>query len=143
MARKTRTSIPLDAIPGKKRGKFYTLEFKEKVVAALEEKSATEVQEEFGVSPTAIAMWQKALDPHAATRSALRVSLRERESRLESAAMMVEVEGTRGAEIAMRIRDLIKPRGPTPSYRSAFAHRSELNRGKAGGIASAAKNRKK
>lgn len=126
------SSIPLSAIPErptKGARREYSEEFKKQAVAMLTEKSITEVSRELAVADNLLRHWGKKYDPAWAIKGELIRATEARRQRLEIAATIVEAEGARGAEIAMRIRDLATPRPVHPSYAKKFQSASWLNKG--------------
>lgn len=107
MKRRKATRIPLSAIPGRKRpSRTFAEEFKRKAVAMLGELTVEQVSKKLDITPSLVYSWQRHLDPTAPLRIQLERSKAERKSRLEQAAMILEMEGPRGAQIARRIRGL-------------------------------------
>lgn len=105
--RKT-TDIPLDAIPRKRKGEGsgYTDEFRRKAVDMMRSQSVKVVAGAIHVSVPTLMLWQRQLDPLADLRVELDQEQRVRVARLERAALAVEVEGTRGRQLAAAIRAL-------------------------------------
>lgn len=125
-------SIPLSAIPEKRvKGvrREYTEEFKRRAVAMLSGKSITEVARELDVADNLLRHWGKAYDPAWAIKLELGRATEARRQRLEVAATILEAEGPRGGEIAMRIRDLATPRPAHPSFVKKFQAASWANKG--------------
>lgn len=101
------TSIPLSAVPGKKRSqRAFTEAFKRKAVAMLGALTVEQVAAKLDLAPSLMYNWQRRLDPTAGLRIQLERSKLEKRARLEQAAMIVEIEGARGANLARRIRSL-------------------------------------
>lgn len=100
-------SIPLSAIPSRKRPqRAFTEEFKRKAVALLGALTVEQVATKLDIAPSLMYGWQRRYDPTAGLRIQLEQSKMERRARLEQAAMIVEIEGTRGAQLAQSIRAL-------------------------------------
>lgn len=105
--RRRQTSIPLSAVPGRKRpARAHTDDFKRRAVALLGELTVEQVATKLDVAPSLVYQWQRRLDPTAGLRIQLERGKKERRALLEQAAMIVEVEGPRGAQLARRIRAL-------------------------------------
>lgn len=114
-------SIPLSAIPAKQphAKRKFTDETKRSAVGMIGPRSYSEVAHEFDISETMLKMWVREYDPTAGLRLEIEKSRAQRAQRLEQAAMIVEIEGSRGAEVAMRIRDMIEAR-PTQKFTTRF-----------------------
>lgn len=116
MAKRKRQSIPLSAIPdrpGKRR--VHSEETKRRAVAALAAAGTTvsSVAQEFKVSDSMLRNWQKAFDPLLEVRKELDHAARERVKRLETAAMLVEADGSTAArQLGNRIRALVNGAAP-------------------------------
>lgn len=100
-------SIPLSAVPSKKRpARTYTEEYKMKAVAMLGALTVEQVATKLDIAASLLYNWQRRLDPTAGLRIQLERSKIEKRARLEQAAMIVEIEGSRGTQLARRIRAL-------------------------------------
>jgi len=117
----SRADIPLSVIPARRAGvkRSFTEETKHRAVAMIGERSYAEVAQEFDVSENQLRNWIRLYDPTASLRLEIEKTKQQRRLRLEQAALIVEIEGTRGAEIAMRIRDLIQSH-PSQKFLSRF-----------------------
>lgn len=100
------SDIPLSAIPDKSERRSFPEETKRAAVAMIGEKSFKEVAREFGVSGLVLSNWAKALDPLARLRLEVERERESKRSRLEQAAMIMELEGAR--ELAIRIRSFAR-----------------------------------
>ena len=116
MAKRKRQSIPLSAIPAKPgKRRIHPEEVKRRAVAALAESGAnlSAVAREFTVSESMLRNWQKAFDPLLEVRKELDQAARERAKRLETAALLVEADGSTAArQLGNRIRALVNGAAP-------------------------------
>lgn len=119
-------NIPLSAIPGKpkkKEKREFTEAYKIDTVNRLADEILEQVARDQDVSSTLIRGWANRIDPQWQLKAQMNRANKERIARLGTAAMIVEREGTRGAEIAMRIRQLANPGRPTESYLQRLGNR--------------------
>lgn len=130
MAKKAQR-IPLSAIPERKSKSSYPQHFKQAAVDRLKAGSSVpELAAELELSTSMLYNWQRQLDPLADVRQEINEAQRKRRMRLETAAAIVEAEGSYTAtRIATSIRALAGlTLAPSTAERRARARRKSPKR---------------